>query len=725
MSAIPTKSVRIIPLRGMDQRWRVEPTSAELVQDLTWDAKDSWRDAYGYRRIIHDYALQIDEKTGKVVGSTNVFDPEGLIHSIHWFAKHNGALQFLVWETADGELKFFNGSNAPSSVSEYVRDRDGDAFNGTDRVRSWLSTPNPGTQSITYAGRLYLVNGTDEPLVFDGRKAERAGFGGPPGEPYVAVPDKTASESTPIPITLTDRRIGLGYRLEKKAGYKYKVTYVNERGQESPASEASNFVTFDNTTDYKQPVLVTIPVGPVEVVARRIYRTLNLFDTSGNYVAQSSLHDATNGFENYYFVQEIEDNVTELVYDILPDAGIGAVLDETRLGPFPFAGSHIANFKNTMFVAQVSSNELRFSAPLAPEMFPQDNVFQIGDTSLGPITGLYPTKNALVVFKTRGIYLIKGDPSNGFFAQTLTVDVGCASADSIAEIPGHGLAFLSEAGVYLLKGALENSGTVTGVVHLSTPIPDVMSRLNTSALHNASGTINTRNHEYLLSVPERGDVNASLLLKFHYDVKEWSISENWPIACMVTTADHRHHVIFGTWDVASKVDPNAGLHVISPGWPSKGPVDSIEPRYETSHLDFGSVVGPVFPIRAYAYTVGYGHNDMECNLVINREYDKIYSIAPSHDQRYPTDEFPIYGTVEWDGTVGTSEAAWVTPRPVVVRFDLSTSHRNLVHELQVTFSTETGTRKMQIIGAEVEVKAGAPGSAAKPLTLNYGGTLTR
>ena len=67
----------------------------------------------------------------------------------------------------------------------------------------------------------------------------------------------------------------------------------------------------------------------------------------------------------------------------------------------------------------------------------------------------------------------------------------------------------------------------------------------------------------------------------------------------------------------------------------------------------------------------------------------------------------------------------MTPRPVVVRFDLSTSHRNLVHELQVTFSTETGTRKMQIIGVEVEVKAGAPGSGAKPLTLNYGGTLTR
>lgn len=736
MSTVPTSAVRIVPLRGMDQRWRVDPTSAELIQDMTWDAKDSWRDSYGFRRIIHDYSIQLDE-SGRAIGTANALDTVDLVHSLHWFARHNGAIQYLVWESQAGDLQFFNGSGAPSVISEYIRDRNALQFNGTDRVRSYLATPNPGTQSITYAGRLYLVNGTDEPLVFDGRKAERAGFGSAPGEPFASVPNKTASASTSKPINHSSSKIGLGNRSERNSGYKYKVTYVNERGQESPASQPSNMIKFNSESGKSTPVLVNIPTGPVEVVARRVYRTLNLFDSSGDYIPQSSLHDATQGFENYYFVKEIQDNVTEFFYDITPDAAVGRVLDEVKLGPFPFNASHVAVFKNTMFVAEVYTNVLRFSEALAPEVFPVNNVFEIGDNALGPITGLYPTKNALVVFKSRGIYLVKGDPVKGFFAETLTIDAGCASADSIAEIPGLGVAFIGEAGIYMLNGALENTGTVTSVVNLSTPIPDVMERINLAALHNASAVINTRDHEYMLAVPERGETNPNLLLKFHYDVKEWSISENFPIACMVATADHRHRVFFGTWDITKQNNPtlgtrfnDSGIHVISHGWGTKGKEfdnrpNAIEPKYETSHLSFGSVVGPVFPIRAYAYAVGYGHNDMECNIVMNRETTDIYDSSQGHDQRYPTDKFPIYGTVTWDGTVGSDSATWVSPRPVVIRFDLSTSHRNLVHELQVKFNPESGTKKIQIIGIDVEVKAASPGSGAKALTLKHGGNFTR
>jgi len=695
----------------MDQRWRAAPNSAQEIQDMTWVEQDGWTDGPGYRTLVKSY---YSVGSGQELGTenlTNAFDDESKIISLHWFSQHTGAVQWMIWETSDGELKAFNGSKAPEGVYNYLRDRDGAQFNGTDRTRTYNSTPTVRTQSFTYGGRIYLLNGKDEPVVFDGRKADPCGFGTQAGQASPDVLDKTEGSDA---ITVSDDRIGVGYKeADNTQGYRYKVTFVNERGQESEASFRSESITFTNTDSSNKVPAVRIPIGPSNCVARRIYRTLNMY-ISGELVTGYG-SDTRTSADEYYFHSEIQDNVSQVITDIIPDALLGTVLDETQLGSWPFNATLGAVFKNTVFLAGMMTNEVRFSKPMHPEVFPSGNLFQIGDSVQGPITAMYPTKNALVVFKQLGIYLIKGDPSNGFYAQTLTLDAGCSAPDSIKELPGLGLAFLSESGLFLLEGALTNTGNPTSVVKLSSYLPDLFDRINKSALVNASAAVDRKSGEYILALPTRSSPDPSMVLKYHYNIGEWSTSENWPINCMIATGDHRGYVIFGSHDDTTL----PGLFVISKGWPDKGGVYNVEPSYTSTHIDFGHVYSSVHPLRFLVYAIGYGNNDIKCNFKVNRQLDSIYAIDKSHDQRYSLDNLPMYGETKFGEFINGEEARFSEHRPVVVRFDVSASHKGPVHELQVTYSAEK--RRIALLSYEVDLKSGTQ-TAPSPMTLNYGGT---
>lgn len=277
MSAIPVTQLTIDPIRGMDQRWRAQPSSAEIITDMTWNEQDSWMDGPGYRRIVSDYVVRGSNDERGTIVTANAFDSESIITSLHWFAQHNGSLQYTVWETSAGELKVFNGSEAPSDIFDYMVDRENNAFNGSARSRTYTATPNTRTQSFTYGGRLYLLNGKDEPVVFDGRKADSCGFFSPAGVATPSMLDKTNGSD---PIRVSDSDIGAGPAAETTydVGFAYKITFVNERGQESPASSDATSVVykqFNATT--KKIIPVAIPTGPAGCVARRIYRSLNRY----------------------------------------------------------------------------------------------------------------------------------------------------------------------------------------------------------------------------------------------------------------------------------------------------------------------------------------------------------------------------------------------------------------------------------------------------------------
>ena len=704
-----TTSFTVGPLRGMDQRWKPSADTGARVRDLTWDGRDGWKTAGGFRRIV----------LGQGSPPTNPYSGKGAITSLHFFTQHNGGRAWLVYENSLGEMYAFNGSNRASNYRQALTFIDGTAV--TDR--KVLTTPWQRTQSVSYASRLYLVNGYDTPLVFDGQKVERAGFDLPPPSPQVfalgnAQPysgfHMTASRSVVISTATTPEYyfkldVGLGPVLDtstdkQKCGFRYKQTFVNERGQESPASAASGMAQFfnrggDNRGTGATAVAVSLATGGSNVVARRLYRTQNVFDAAGNLL--------TLGFgDTDYFHSEIQDNVTTLFEDTLPDSFLGSALVEDSLGPWPTGTKYLASFKDTMFVAGATTNEVRFSAPRFPEVFPPDNVLDIGDSDLGPVTGLYAARNAVVVFKQRGVYLIKGDPVNGFFALTLSKDVGCQSPNAVVEVPNVGLCFLAEDGIYALQGSFENEGVQTRVIPLSTPMSEVVKRINRSALPNACAVTYHRDKEAWWAIPTLGNEYPDIVLVYHYEVGSWSFRENLPILCMRETSDQRGYLLFGSYDTKD----HAGIHAYTRGWKDKDGA-AITPLFETNTIDLGSLYRSFQPRHAMIYAAGYGDNELTLNYVVNRSLDSVRPAAQALDQQYPNDLFPVYGSAVW----GTDR--WARLRQVVVRFDLNTQQQGPVHELSLTVAP--AKRNVHFFGFDLEAATGEQ-RLIKPLSTPVG-----
>lgn len=672
-----TASFQIPLFGGMDERWRSDSNQSAFSRDLRWDERGGWDTAGGYRELVNDSE------------GSSPYSGEGQITSLHWFAQHNGARQWLVYETSGGKLRYFNGSTAPATPWTDISDKGGLVFDGSSRSREVLTTPWQGTQSQVWGGRLYLVNGINEPLVFNGEYVDRAGFIGPPGTPSAhAVSNSSANYGT----SLND--LGLGVKASsgtRNCAYRYIVTFVNERGQESPASAPSTTAVIGNGTSNKLGNWVEIPIGGDNTVARRIYRTRNILNSDGQ---PFSLNYA----EEFYFLLEIEDNAADGFEDYIPDPYLGAPLDVTQLGEWPSGVKYAAIFKNTMFVAGTSDNHIRYSAPNFPEVFPADNILPIGDGDGGQVMGLYPTKNALVAFKQRGIYLIKGDPLSGFYAETLTRNTGCSAPGSIQELPGLGVVFLSEEGLHLLKGALENTGTPTETILLSTPIPETMSRINSSSMLNVRSAVLHSEREYWLAVPMGGQSNPDEVIVFHYDVGQFTVRSSYPIKCMVETRDHRGYLIFGSHDDSS----TAGLWVYSAGWGDKNGV-AIQPQWMSTTIDLGSVYKAIRPRHVLVYGVSYGDNDLTMDFRVDRG-SRFYRVEQNEstqgtDQQDDQLLLPVYGTAVW----GTDR--WKALRPVTMRFDMMLREKGLMQEFQFKLEPASGYR-MQIIGCEVRVAVG-------------------
>jgi len=759
-----TQAFQILKLRGMDERWKPESSRASSVKNMRWDPRDGWTRSGGDRSLAQPTSpsQSINPTAGEPEeGSSEEEDPfktdDQEIVSLHWFAQHNGARQWLIWETADGQLRALWG---PGISTEGTTFKDGNpwkdlllakayesvktpsetasgATNGpekwdadTGQSRTILDTPTIRTQSVAWADRLYLVNGYDEPVVFDGVKTSRAGYGSQPSAPVASLVrfEKESNDKEWHGYWTTDLAYGMGTvgevgsttggkegrsplsRGDKWNLWRYRVSFINERGQESPLSPPSNSVrakcfwepsvdVFDakrNNEVGRRFITVQIPVGPPGTVARRLYRTQDMLDIRGR---PANLGE---GF-HYYFLQELQDNACRSFEDAVPDTSLGGVVDEEDFGNWPTNARLLASFKNTMFIAGTSDNKLMYSRPMHPEVFPINNTIEIGNSESGPITGMRSTKNALVVFKQKAIYLVKGDPENGFFAQTLTRDAGCCAANSIAELPGKGTVFLSEGGVMMLEGALENEGSPTQVIHLSEAIPELMKQINFSAAENATGVYYRRDKEYWLAVPTVSSSENDLVLIFHGEIGEWSYRTGFNIGCMVETRDHRGYLTYGT---NSREKTNPGIRVYSLGQNAILGDTAVESEYVSVDHDFGSKFGHFVPAYLNAYVIGYGDTKLEVNFQVNRSENFSLDADKTRKQQELLEPLQTFNSAVW----GTGK--WGYHRPICIRYDISAMHEGVVRELAFSFKAQDS---VQLVGYEIEGKLGEQ-RRIKPLT---------
>ncbi len=560
-----------------------------------------------------------------------------------------------------------------------------------------------------------MVNGIDGPITFNGYWWDVAGWSGPAGTVSAVAmnsphaDDENGGEIPNVGIGPTSTDAAIDY----KVGVRYRVSFVNDRGAESPLSAPSELVYNVNTgggsvSNAAFFAKVSLPIGPANCVARRVYRTQNVYDSSNTLIVGRD--------QEYYFHSEEQNNCTDTFMDSLPDGYLGSLVDDTQMGAWPLGAKYIASFKGRMYA--VVNGNLFYSKRGNPEQWPVNNAISLDDANLGPITVLYATRNVMLVAKSRGIYLVKDDGINEPLAETLTLESGWSSQNTVCEIPGIGILGLSDDGVTFLKGTLQNEGVETQTFNAAVALPDTFSRINKSAILNACSAVYHKDKEWWLAIPTVGSPVNNLVLVYHYEIKEWTTRLNYPISSILETPDSAGTLLFGSYAATTGISPDGVVHLGIMQY-SRGCADkdgtAIEPIYQTNQISIASLYRTFKPLHILVNGIGHGNNALGVNIATNYSLTNWMSTALTVQQQWPQEVLPVYG----DGTVGTcavfdSTDRWQNWRPITMRVDLTDDQRQPVFAAEIRMTPETGKRYMTIFSLSLEVTPDSP-LQVKPL----------
>lgn len=622
------------PLRGMSDAWFAEPQSPELLENVYLDASGAWRTCGGYTQAASFQA-----------GTPN------RVHSLHWFSQHSGGRQWLLCEHEDTtsgtlDLAYLNFSNDTLTAIE------------TDRIR--VPGPVAGSTYFEQGDWVYILNGYDAPKRWNGFEYVRVGFDVRPPPPSA---NPSGYDEADANFNASPNDFGgpfqRGLGVEESSSdanasrylYGYAIQGINDRGMASPASEIV-WVNGQNT-DYNSGTLrgagsvtVEIPELPSHYRAVRLLRTVNLYGAG-----------ATLG-ASLYPIADFATGGNVAYADGTPDSDLIVAYDPDDHGLWPFRARYGQIFKNVLFVDD--GDRIRYSAPVFIEQMPEQNFLVLGDSTAGPVMGFKSTKNALVVFKRRGIYLIKGNPSDGFWPETLTEDFGVASPRAIVEVPGLGTLFLSDEGPYVLVGALEDTGTPTRIEYIGESLSRTWrEEVNTRALASARVGRNLRDREVWFQVPADGDDRPTLGLVYHYALGAWSKRTGYPFGCFAETRDHRGYLYAGSWDTSA--DAKRGIHVYTRGEVLPGPV-AISSTVSSPWLETGERSLP------HHLTLQVLNTGRAFTLDWRAERDDVYT-GPEDVTVYLRDyerDRDAWGTATWDVASWQSTAPVLLPMPLVL-----------------------------------------------------------
>lgn len=670
---------RVEGFTGTDEHWVADPASTTLLQDAYWDPRGGWEICGGTQKILLDSQ------------GVSPFAGGGKINSLFWFSQHNGGTQFLLWE-AGASLRVFDGSNRSWIVL------------ATGRYTS--SQPWQRSQYAAMGNNVWIVNGEDTPIRFDGRNVFTAGFSAPAPSPVVEGPNDgfmvgtsygnlglgTAMVGSNSGASATDIYANGG----KDGGGDYSglLCDVNAYGTLSPPSPVTANVAWRilaAKTDDTQPkyfIKVQVPQSTNDGTVGRIwFRSHNNFGIG--------TQDGTRLFQ----AATLPGTAETAFVDYRPDTVLGTELVPEEVGPWPRGAKYIAFFKGRMYLAGMPDDPdiVVYSRTDMVECFPALNYFRIGDKDSGEVTGFYSARNSLWVFKRRGIHIITVEQSGQLAQRVVTKDCGCASPNSIREVPGIGLVFCSDDGVWALTGSIQDGDNAVAWKKISHQLSDYWFwHVNRAALLNACGEVYHADQEYWLSVPIDGQPDNRMVLVYHYAVGAWSFRPDMNAACLAETHDHRGYLFLGSNSAVG----HPGVHVYSHGFTTKdGTAKSF--RLTSAVLDLGGVYGHVQVTSVRVRLLTYGTNDLSLTGYKDRLPTAIGDGAQTRDQidedyRDATTPLPLWGAATWDAT-GT----WMRAVPTATVWNLDTK---ATKEFQYSLST---TARTQILGAEVMIAGGS------------------
>jgi len=698
-------ALRIDGLAGSDERWTTAPNRALKIQDAFYDRRGGWERCGGTEKILRDSQ------------GTSPFAGWGKIQSMHWFSRHNGGPQYLVFELgpadADGltRLCYFNGSTNNWTV---IKDAAGNDI--TNRYTT--DQPWQRTQYAAVGNNLWIINGENEPIRFDGRIGHKAGFDGPApsvtvqgytdgflwGTTYAGLGLGTPATADRVMIAGVQNNAGTaGY-----ADYAWVITEENLFGTRSPPSPIYGAVKWrvdqsnvdDGTgvnagtqgTKFFADIRIPPPSG-THVFRRALWRTQN---TTGVDPGMA---------RTYYLVDDDLAGQGSFPYvDGKPDNALGFQLQPEKIGPFPRGAKYMCFFKQRAYYAGMPDNpdRLYYSEPGDPENVPAQNWFSLGNSDNGEITGLREARNGLVTFKRRGVFMIMSDDGVTLTPKTIDKSRGCAAPNSIREVPGVGLVFASDEGVFRLTGSIQQGDDPAAIQPLTDTLADFWTwQVNRTAMMNAWGEVYHRDDEYWLSVPLAGNPRNQMVCVYHYLTGVWSFRPDINAACLAETHDHRGYLYIGSNDDTS----HPGIHVYSRAYSTKDGV-AIAFQIQTSWLDLGGVYEHFIPEQVIIRALAYGTASMTVTVYRDRSATAVTvggQTRKMEDAETILAPPPVWGTATW--SLSATER-WGRASPTVFPVAIGAPDAGATSkEFMVQIDC---TSRVQILGLTLRV---APGPA--------------
>ena len=164
-------------------------------------------------------------------------------------------------------------------------------------------------------------------------------------------------------------------------------------------------------------------------------------------------------------------------------------------GTAPTATESIFAFRNHMFFAKSSSEELVFSAPFAENDFTPANgagSIRVNDK----IVGLMVFREKLFIFCKNSIYVLSGSSVTDFVVEPVTRDIGCLDKFSIQEVGGD-LIYLAPDGLRTIAGTDKIDDVELGTISKA-----IQERVEEIGFDNLTSVVVREKSQYRLFFPK-------------------------------------------------------------------------------------------------------------------------------------------------------------------------------------------------------------------------------
>lgn len=522
-----------VKLGGIDDHVIPADGTAKSVVDLQWNVEGYWEACWG--------ALEV---TAFTVGS-------GAISSLHWFNPRPNQRWLITERRIDGDTSRISYVTWPAGTPTTILDR------------RRLDSNDQGTQFLDIGRWVYMLSPVDGITRWDGYKVYPVGFTAAAPPPRVSGPEQDFDhfDKAGIPFgSFGDSPFqrGVGEQPVDPTGahwvYGYAATIVNDLGQESPLSPiiyiaGVNVLRVDPAEDGRHMIRLQYPRCANHIRAVRIWRTQNMVGVEGPSAgATVYLHSEWTTAAGFDYL------------DLKGDMELGIAFDPDGTGQIPVGARAMAHWQGRMWLAGMpdASSRLAFSSPLFQEQFPDVNYLPIGSSRTGPIVALHAVPHGLLVFKTGGVYMVKGDGFTGYRVETIDETKGTASPRGIQTVPSVGTFFLDpSSGPQVVIGSLENDQP-TKVLPIGAGIRKLWRQQVGLQLEQVVSAYDPARDEVWWQVPEGGDPRQKLGIVLHTLTMQWSTRRDWAIGAMEF---YDGRLWIGSWDD----DEHPGVFLVTAG----------------------------------------------------------------------------------------------------------------------------------------------------------------